>query len=97
MKLLSGGAALLFLSVACKSSAIRITSIKPTEGGVAGGTRITITGAGFSEDGGGGGNRVSISIQAASSPSCDVIGYLSSYDQIVCITRPPHPSCLSRK
>ena len=63
-------------------------------GGIAGGTTITLTGAGFSENGGSGGNRVLI--ETSPSAECDVIGYLSSYDQIVCITR-PRPSSIDAK
>ena len=79
---------LVFLCICfLQVDSVQITSVKPTEGGIYGGTRITITGAGFSESTGGGGNEVYISI--ASSPRCDVLTYLSSYDQIVCVTRAP--------
>ena len=75
------------------ADALSITGVTPKEGSIAGGTRITITGTGFS-DGGGTGNVVKI----LTSPVryCNVLGYLSSYDQIVCLTQ-PRPTSITRR
>ena len=72
--------ALLALAVIACAECVSITSVEPLSGGLGGGTRLTITGSGFS-DTTGGTNQVDIG-----GAVCATIPYLCSFDSIICVT-----------
>ena len=69
--------------------------VSPSTGSLAGGTRITISGGGFSEDPfnsptdgtSSKGNIVLLERDASPSIACDTVDYSSNSEQIVCVTR----------
>ena len=67
---------------------VRVHTITPTFGSVAGGTLLTITGVGFSEDRFNGNNQVDLA-----GVNCPVISFYSTPTRLVCRT-PPRPQGL---
>ena len=89
---------LVFVLLTKPSEPITLSAVTPSSGSRAGGTMLTITGTGFSAASGtstspddNNGNRVQLVDLSGDdnlTVACDVVDYLSAWDQIVCETSP---------